>query len=98
MRRARWAEARERTGWAQCCMNTAQCAHRMTPEEKEERCKDVPGFEPSYDSRHEPMNNTAPLYLFLASIIFVARWIYDSGNCCCAQVGGERAMPHSYRF
>lgn len=47
---------------------------------------DVPGFEPGYDSVHEPMNNTSPLFLALAALIFAAKWAYGCGNLSVAQV------------
>jgi hypothetical protein len=47
---------------------------------------DVPGFVPGYDSLHEPMNNTSPLFIALAALLFAAKWLYGFGNLAVAQV------------
>jgi len=70
-------------------MGSAQCSMVLSPAEKEARCTWVPGFVPGYDSIHEPMNNTATLYLFIALIVTATKFIYRVGNKAVAQVRWE---------
>lgn len=84
------SEAQKRTQVAACCLGSSQCSTRMTPAEKENQCATVPGFLPGYDSTHEPMNNTSPLFVSIALILFVCRWLYDTANfLVCQQWAGK---------
>jgi len=81
-------KAQKRAGVAACCLGSIQCSLRLTSKEKEEQCFEVPGFVAGYDSTHEPMNSSSPLFVALAFLLFLSRWLYDGGNLLVAQWAG----------